>query len=157
MKTWPLFISALITLSSTSFAHGTTVSIGMKDGAPQYAIQDTPLTRDRLSAFFIRDVQINSFILLALSPDVTTSIIFDLIKDIKQAGYETVYIGYSEIAPLDALPTRNITVQIDLKNTSIDEEEARRIKQLDFENEMKQKAQQGVPGYRRQSAPQPER
>ena len=156
MKIWPLFISALITLSSTSFAHGTTVAIGMKDGSPQYAIQDTPLTRDRLSAFFTRDVQNNAFILLALSPDVTTSIIFDLIKDIKKAGYESVYIGYSEFAPLDGLPTRSITVQIDLINTSIYEEEARRKEQIIIENRMKQKAQQAGPGYPPQGVGSPD-
>ena len=147
MKIWPIFVLALLAIISTSFAHGIMVSVRLDNGVPQYSIRDMSLTREGLTDFFMRDAHNNAIIGLALSSEVTTSIIFDLITDIKKAGYETVYIGHSEIAPLDALPTRNITVQIDLNNTSIDEESARRIKRQEFENELKQKAQQAGPAY----------
>ena len=156
MKIWPVFVVALMTVIRASFAHGIMVSVRLDDGVPQYSIREMALTREELTDFFMRDAHNNAIIVLSLSPEVTTANIFDLIKNIKTAGYETVYIGYSEIAPSDALPTRNITVQIDLNNTSIDEEEARRIKQLNFESEMKQKAQQAGPGYPPQGVGSPD-
>ena len=139
-----------------SFAHGIMVSVRLDDGVPLYSIREMALTREELTDFFMRDAHNNAIIVLALSPEVTTSLIFNLIKDIKKAGYESLYIAYSEIAPLDALPTRNITVQIDLNNTSINEEESRRIKQLEFENELKQNAQQAGPGYPPQGVGSPD-